>query len=223
MNKGFFSESIQNKALFCAMLEFNKQKFQTEMLAPDTVTNFIDSAFFTQPSYKKYALKQKTPLFFWDFAEESKRLALLDPKSLTELCLVLGACIHAKETAHVLDRENVTALKKYPGRHIYEYAVCRGVFQARFLKQFFAQKDTDLPLAEKIRKHGMQAVSFCTLTWQDELKQQFFKMHESNLPDLAKYSEENAALTPEQARMFWFCVKKLLVQEVNPAWRTYFN
>lgn len=225
MNKGFFSECIQNRPLFSAMLEFNIRKFQPEENMLPECRAFADPAFFKQKYFAKYAAKLTSNKadFFWDFTEESKRLALLDGQTLAELCFVLGTCIHSQEIAHTLEKEKVLALKNFLGKELYAYAVCRAPFQARFLKRFFAEKNTDLPLADKIKKNGTTALYGCTLNWQVQLKQDFLQKLKESAPQLTEYAENETQLTAEQTRILWFSVKKLLVQEVDAAWRTYFN
>lgn len=224
MNKGFFSESIKNRALFSAMLKFNTQKFQPRENVPPSCRAFVDPAFFEQKYFAKYAAKYSGDLdFFWDFTEESRRLALLDGQTLAELCLVLGTCIHAQEITRTLEKEKVLTLRNTLGNTLYAYAVNRAPFQARFLKRFFADQNADLPLADKIKKSGSLTLCACTANWNEQLKKDFFHKLSASVPNFAEYAENETELTPEQARILWFSVKKILVQEVDPAWQTYFN
>ena len=55
------------------------------------------------------------PALFWDYAEESRRLALLDAPALLELCRVAGVVLHAPAIATVLLRDEVLPLRASVG------------------------------------------------------------------------------------------------------------
>ena len=63
---------------------------------------------------------------FWDYAEESRRLALLDAPALLELCRVTGVVLHAPAIATVLLRDEVLPLRESLGEETYQYALQRG-------------------------------------------------------------------------------------------------
>lgn len=223
MNKGFFSESIKKPAFFSAMLKFNLEQYEKN--AADSLNaaaeKYADSSFLSESFYKKYAKPKIKP--FWDFADETKRLALMNSTDLQMLALLTGTSVHAEEISRTIEKNAVLALRSDLGTQLYSYALKRGTFQTKFLKTFFAHKDNTLSLLQKIRKHGEQAIAYCTYTWQDELTEIFCKTHEQTMPDLLHYIEEKADIPPEQSRMLWFSVKKLLIQELDSTWQNYFN
>lgn len=223
MNKGFFSESIKKPAFFSAMLKFNLQ--QTEQSAADplkiTAENYADTSFLSGPFYAKYTKPNLHP--FWDFADETKRLALMNSTDLQKLSLLIGTSAHADEIARIIEKDAVLSMRSGIGMPLYSYALKRGTFQAKFLKTFFANKDNTLALLQKIKKHGEQAIACCTYTWQDELLEIFCQKHEETLPDLPAFIREKTEIPSEQSRMLWFSVKKLLIQELDSTWQNYFN
>lgn len=87
------------------------------------------------------------PVPFWDYAEESRRLALLDAPALLELCRVTGVVLHAPAIATVLLRDEVLPLRESLGEETYRYALQRGRYQLGGVRRFFHWRDTDLPLA----------------------------------------------------------------------------
>lgn len=223
MNKGFFAESIQKKALFSAMLQYNLKPAENSQPASSetSLQEFVDASFLSDASFQKYCRQPAET--FWDFADETKRLALMDSPALQKLALLLGTAAHAGEISRIIDRQTVLALRADLGLSLYFYAIKRGNFQLPFLKTFFAGKDTELSLTEKVHKHGIQTLACCTLSWQKELKARFCQNHEQSLPDLPRYIGEQQELPPEQARLLWFSVKKILIQEVDGTWQNYFN
>ena len=82
---------------------------------------------------------------FWDYAEESRRLALLDAPALLELCRVTGVVLHAPAIATVLLRDEVLPLRESLGEETYQYALQRGRYQLGGVRRFFHWRDTDLP------------------------------------------------------------------------------
>lgn len=218
MNKSFFHECIQNKNLFSAMLAFNIR--QKEDSPAEEWKNFIDSRFFAEGFYAKYSAPQKT---FWNFADETKRLAFADAQTVKKLTLYIGAGIHAAEISRLLEKNSVLAVRQTTGKDVFLYALERGKFQASALKKIFSAQDTDLPLSEKITLHGEKALCLCTASWEEELKEIFCRNLAETLPDMRKHIGSAAQIPQEQARTVWNSVKKLLVQEVDPLWRPYFN
>lgn len=223
MNKQFFYESLEkNTSLFPAMLNFNLEQYKN--IAPYTnLENFLQKEFLTSSTLKKYQKTDAAP--FWDFADETKRLALLDCQSLTKLVRILGISLYAEEVSHILDKNSVLQLQKELGKDLYFYALERGKFRLRELKELFKHTDTSRPLMDKIIQDGETMLALCTVTWQEELKQIFTRNIQKTLPFLAICLQKTPKmeLSPAQFRLIWFSVKKLLIQEVNNSWLPYFN
>lgn len=208
--------------LFSAMLNFNLEQYKN--FAPySDLENFLQKDFLTSNTLKKY--QKQNPAAFWDFADETKRLALLDRQSLTKLARVLGVSLYAEEISHILDKNSVLQLQRELGKDLYLYALERGKFRLHELKELFKHTATSRPLMDKIIQDGEKMLSFCTLTWQEELKQNFTQRIQKTLPFLTACIQEKTKmeLAPAQFRLIWFSVKKLLIQEVNHSWLPYFN
>lgn len=223
MNKQFFYNSLEkNSPLFSAMLKFNLEQHKT--ITPySNLETYIDADFLTSSVLKKY--QKSSPALFWDFADETKRLALLDSQSLTKLARILGVSLYAEEISHTLDKNSVLELQKELGKDLYLYALERGKFRLRELKSLFKNSDNSRTLLDKIIQNGEKMLALCTQNWQEELKQIFSHNAHEALPNLTAYIQENPnmKLSPAQIRLIWFSVKKILLQEVNNSWLPYFN
>ncbi len=152
---------------------------------------------------------------YWDFGEESRRIALLPPEDVDRLVLTFGACIHGAELARIVLREQVLAVRAELGTQLYLYAIQRGRFQLGNIRQFFLVRDVQEDLFVKIQKHGRQAVAWCLAGWPKELR--------ARCPHVPAAGEVPENLTPALRRTLWFGLKKLLVKEVAPQWAPCFD
>ena len=112
MHKNFFIDVITRKpALFTAILRFNGQAVaeggaplpeQARKLfagLPEEVLKELAGN--PRASHHVYALARNGEAF-WDFAEESRCLALLPPDTLANLARFYGAGLHAAEVARTI-------------------------------------------------------------------------------------------------------------------------
>ena len=135
MNKQFFYESLEKKSLlFSAILNFNLEQHK-KTLPYSNLENFLQTDFLTGNTFKKY--QKPSPALFWDFADETKRLVLLDIQSLVKLARVLGVSLYAEEISHILDRKSVLQLQNELGKELYFYALERGKFRLHEIKERF--------------------------------------------------------------------------------------
>lgn len=223
MNKQFFYESLEkNSPLFSAILSFNLEQHKNFAPYAD-LKSTLQADFLSSDYLKKYQKKDTT--LYWDFADETKRLALLDTQSLIKLARVLGTSLYAEEISHTLAKSSVLELQKILGKELYFYALERGKFRLHELKTLFKNNGASLPLLDNIVQDGEKMLALCTLTWQEELKQIFSQNVQETLPFLTACIGENPKIeiTPSQSRLIWFSVKKLLIQEVNNSWLPYFK
>lgn len=221
MNKHFFYESIEkNSPLFSAMLTFNLEQHKNFVPNAD-LENTLQADFLKSACFQKYQKPENS--FYWDFADETKRLALLDTKSLKKLARILGVSLYAEEISHILESKTVLSLQKELGKELYFYALERGKFRLHACKNLF--HNTDLPLIDTIMQDGEKMLALCAQSWQKELKQIFSQKIQTDLPYLFTFLQENQEIeiSPAQIRLIWFSVKKLLLQEVNSSWQPYFN
>lgn len=158
------------------------------------------------------------PALFWDYAEESRRLALLDAPALLELCRVTGVVLHAPAIATVLLRDEVLPLRASLGEETYQYALQRGRYQLGGLRRFFQWRDTDLPLAERCALHGNMALRLVAGLWPEEVALRVC----DRLPALPE-AAVLPSLTEEECHELWRGVKKLLLKEVAPSWAPCFD
>lgn len=223
MNKQFFYESLEkNSPLFSAMLRFNLEQHKNFAPYAD-LKSTLQADFLTSRYLKKY--QKSNPALFWDFADETKRLALLDTQSLKKLARILGVSLYAEEISHTLAKSSVRELQECIGKELYFYALERGKFRLRGLKELFKHSDTSLSLMDKIIQDGEKMLALCALSWQEELKQITARKLQTELPFFTACLQENpqTEISPATARLIWFSVKKLLIQEVNSSWLPYFN
>lgn len=108
---------------------------------------------------------------FWDFTDESRRLAFLSAEELERLGKVFGVCVHAAELARIITREPVLALREALGEPLYRYGIQRGQYQLGSVRQFFLSRDVREPLLERMQRHGRLAIAICRAPWPAALKE----------------------------------------------------
>ncbi len=227
MNKVFFKNALKKPELFSAILDFNfsilqkKEERSLALLAGQNIPlEKIPSA-----ALKKYIQKNigTEQTGFWDFTEETRRLALLDTDTLLALMNVTGISLNAKEIAKTVQKEEVAKIKQAIGGPLYHYALTRGQYRLGTLQTFFPPAGS-LSLLEKIQKQGEQALAYCIQNWSEELKNLFFEKNAlpqsffTSLEEIKQYP-----LNPKNEILIWFSVKKILIKEINHSWAPYFN
>lgn len=155
---------------------------------------------------------------FWDYAEESRRLALLDADTLAGLCRVAGVALHAPAIAGVLLRDEVLPLREALGEATYRYALQRGRYQLGTVRRFFQWRDTGLPLPERCALHGNMALRLVAALWPEGLSLPFCR----RLPALPA-TAGLPALGEAERHELWRSLKKLLLKEVAPSWAPCFD
>lgn len=223
MNKQFFYESLEkNSPFFSAMLNFNLEQHKNFAPYAD-LESTLQADFLASDCLKKY--QKSNPALFWDFADETKRLALLDTQSLKKLARILGVSLYAEEISHTLAKSSVLELQNTLGKELYLYALERGKFRLHGLKELFKHTEPSLSLMDKIIQDGEKMLALCSLSWQEELKQITAQKLQAELPFFTACLQEKpqTEISPATARLIWFSVKKLLIQEVNNSWLPYFN
>ena len=150
---------------------------------------------------------------FWDFTDESRRLAFLSAEELERLGKVFGVCVHAAELARIITREPVLALREALGEPLYRYGIQRGQYQLGSVRQFFLSRDVREPLLERMQRHGRLAIAICRAPWPAALKERAAENIEDAPP----------SVSPAVQRAVWFGLKKLLLKEVAPQWAPCFD
>lgn len=222
VHKVFFAELLTGKnALLEAMLAFNAVSRPAEGppevsgLAPEQVATL-----WRRPCVRAAFPPARPALAsFWDFAEESRCLALLNQAGLDRLAGLFGAAVHAGAIAEVIVRDEVLALKRELGADLYAYALGRGRFAAGSIAELFAGRDRRLPLARRALRHGREALAVIRRAWPEALRARtrtLFTVPEGKMdgrvPDLVGVRDA-----------VWFGLKKILLKEVVPQWAPCFS
>ena len=216
MDKGFFIDIItHNPLLFQAMADFNSAVVPPIPEEIFEVAGVDATALWQLPAVRKHFKTAAVRETFWDFTEESRRLALLDAVNLRKLRKLFGVAVHAEEIAKVIVRADVLSIRDSLGEDIYDYAMHRGQYQLGGVSRHFCKEDRELPLLERIRKHGSQAMALCAASWPESLRKIFEEKLEETL--------EQKKTSVKVRHLVWFGLKKILLKEVAPQWAPYFK
>ncbi|MBQ3059977.1 MAG: hypothetical protein IJD16_06660 [Desulfovibrio sp.] len=226
MHKGFFAEALATRPLLWqAMLRANASfTFSAPAYMAEASRILGPSAIRLQQwltegqcsSSRREPAPEGTD--FWDYAEESRRLALLDRSTVKALMRITGVALHATEAARVILAEEQLILRRQLGETMYAYALYRGQYQLGNVRRFFACLHAGLPLSQRCTLHGNMALRLVAVLWPESLQQRFIP-HLPLLPE----GESLPALEEDEIREVWLAVKKLLLREVDPVWAPSFN
>lgn len=231
MNKDFYQFiATKNESLFSAIIHFNIENLKNyketnsnnktiEKLYPYIEQDFLNTYF-----KEKSCIHDPKIFTYWNYADETKRLLLLDKESLSQLILRFGITIHAREISLIIKRDDVLTIKKALGEENYFYALTRAKYRLNKLCDFYKNKNQQLDLITKILQNGQNALFHCTTTWEKELKVFFINKYKEEFPYLTTLMQENNETIPEdKKRLIWLGIKKILIKEVNSSWLPYFN
>lgn len=245
MHKGFFLDVLRRRpALFAAMVAFNARGAapgdgDALGLLRAAVPGAGD-ALLHSPRVRRW-LERSTgsenppdPAPFWDFAEESRRMALLDAGEAERLALFFGTALHAPDFSRLVRRDDVLALRAELGADLYAYGLQRGRYQLGGVRRHFAPlreaERTGPGLAGRIREDGARAIGLCAALWPDALRARLAWPDDLLAPSGSGISPAfGAADAPVddagQAawRGVWFGLRKLLLKEVAPQWAPCFD
>jgi len=217
MLQGFFSETIRRRpALLQAVLAFNglldTGSPPEAMHVPGVDANALWASFAARRLLKT---GQKTG--FWDFSDETRRLALLPFSVLDTLGTTFGVAVHAKELALTIDGGRSAALRRELGPDLYAYALERGQYQLGACASVFHGRDAALDLPLRSRLHGWQALKILSAVWPAELRASIA------FPVFKGQASPPPKLTDRGKTALWFGMKKILLKEVAPEWAPCFN
>lgn len=225
MHIQFFSDVMVRKpALFRAMLAFNGEldaPAAWECPAEWDVPGLDAGALCAELAHRSpvslaWRLAGPEEGGFWDFADESRRLAFLDADTLARLGMVFGVCVHAVEMARIITREQVLALREGLGEPLYRYGIQRGQYQLGGVRQLFLTRDVREPLLERVRRHGLLALALCRAEWPPALTSRTAHVFPEPV-------EEPDPPSPAVRRAVWGGLKKVLLKEVAPQWAPCFD
>ena len=227
MSQGFFADALTSRPLLWeAVLRANSRRESWPAALPYAAEA---SAVFGEAAPPLLAWLAERPATarrdceerddtFWDYGEESRRLALLDAETLAALSRVAGVALHAPDIARVLRREDLRVLRSGIGEDMYRYALCRGQYQLGGVRRLFARLHPSLPLAERCALHGSMAPRLLASRWPGALVERF-------VPQLPPVPEgmEMPAFDEADTRDIWLALNKLLLKEVAPSWAPCFE
>ena len=233
MDQRFLIEALSRKPeLFTAMVGFNRAQHSDSpscsLLSP---LGDVGNALLRDPVVRQACSDQSgNPNGWWDFSEESCRLALLSEAELRTLALTFSAAVFAEEMVLVLDRAQVVELRTLLGDEIFNYAIRRGRYQIGSLRPFLIEAMPTASLAQKILFLAAAVMYGISRNWPEKLRKVWAeKLAKAGMPaspneSAAEQAEGTLpALRAEQRRILWFTLKKLLLREAAPQWAPCFD
>ena len=221
MDDRFLAETIARKPqLFRAMLAFNRPGTtavpeELSRLGEPVSLLWKDAAF-----RRAWPVKEAVVEGFWNFSEESRRIALLDAPTLRKLGLYFSAAAHAGELSRVIARRDVLELRQSIGADTLAYALKRGRYQMGSLRQMLLPPPSCGSLPHRIELLASTSFSLLCADWPEELRNlaaDILPRPETLSPDFSPQ------LRREQRTALWFTMKKLLIREVAPEWAPCFD
>lgn len=223
MSRDFFLYCLErNTELLTAMLHFNRKEEVCVLPQSLAVLRLL-------PEVRR-RLAVPRPVGFWDFAEEARRLALLEPADVRQAALVFAAAAHAPDLAAEIRGSAVAALRQGLGPELYAFTLQRGRFCLGSVRSLLVERDSHIPLLERIHLHADWSLSTCWADWPQELREraalcQKPALSSGTLSSAPTFSDAEGIaplFSPVQRRALWDALKKLLLTEVAPQWAPYF-
>jgi hypothetical protein len=214
--------AIRRPILLRAIIDFNRNlvpsaSLHSDILSPENFSKLYQSTPFQRAFDRIHTFSSSE---FWDFSEESRRLALLNSELISRLGLFFSAAIHAEDISQIILRQQVLELRHALGADIYDYALGRGRYQVGTLRELLLSVEEKAPLLHRIRI--MANIPYAMLTlWPEDLQTLVAsRLSDSTLP---MEISSRYRLNPVQMRTLWFTLKKLLLREVAPEWAPCFD
>ena len=230
--KFFFDELVTQSAyIWPRILQYNakscgKLAFLEEL--PKTLASNLTPWLEKLPDSRREALPI-TPSFFWDFNENSRKLALLTDRELIKLIRLAGVALHSKDLVKVVLRKEYLALRDILGQDLLDYAKFLGQYQVGRASELFVHRDLELSLGLRSSLHGWLAVTLCSLEWPKELSLKFYEQldrlwAEFMVNDLSKpWTSSPKKLAKPAWETLWRFLQRCILCEVVPAWAPYFK
>lgn len=214
--------------LFDAIVRFNTSNLlETEKsrLASFDDTALLDGILLKSNRAKAQFFGRYT-VGFWNFEEESRRLALVDASILKDLILSFGAALCAPLLNRFIRREDVEILLQDIGSNYLDFARGRGRFVLGDISEIIKLKEQSIApesMRSLIIKYGMHAHSICSSAWPESLQAFEDQKIEHQFPDFFEYRLQLTKVNPSHLRAIWFSMKKILLKEVAPQWTPCFS
>ena len=226
----FLAETLERRpALFRAMVEMNRELLPALPASAPGKSEKVPAAFLRDPLVRR-ALRRSpssdacSSNGWWDFAEETSRLALLPAQAVRDAALRFSAAVFAEDMARIIDRAQVLALREAIGADIVAYALRRGRWQVGSLRQSIASMPFTAgpPLHQRILGLARAILILTAQEWPAPLRKLWFQrlgLDADTFTDLAALPQ----LSREQRRALWFTLKKILLREAAPQWAPCFD
>lgn len=208
--------------LFRAILNFNREYVSP---LPEELASL--GAPFTDlwhsPDFRKvWPERSSDTTGYWNFFEESQRMALLESGTIERLGLFLSAAVHAEELSRIIARAQVLELRRELGEDVVTYALKRGRYQIGGLRALLLVPASFGSLTKRIRLLADAAPTLVSEGWPEELR----RLAMNRFPHRSDEGQDQVfapALPKEQRTALWFTMKKLLLREVAPEWAPCFD
>ena len=209
--------------LFKAILKFNTSViFETKK---DGFLNdngaALPDGIFNSSSRAKAKFIGSYSIGFWDFEEESRRIALLDVSTLNELVLSIGSALCSPLLNKFILKKEVETLNRDIESKYLDFARGAGRFILGDIGEIIKieeQTTTPEKMRDLVIKYGMYAHGICSAAWPESLQDFENQKIKRSLPDLFEHRVQLNQVNPSHLRAIWFNVKKILLKEVAPQW-----
>jgi hypothetical protein len=213
----------ENQALLTAVMAFNEPGGPAGGLPELSGEGAPWAEMLAEPSLRGF-FPRAAHAGLWDFTEESRRLALIDPQSFHRACLHWGAAVYADDLARVIARDEVLGLIADIGLDVYSFILNRGLFYLGSLRESCRSGQLRAAglTAGTLKRAGLRAAALFARRWPEELRAKA----------AGKFALEEFRLNPEPAdggpladgleEKTWRWFKKILL-EVAPQWRPCFD
>ena len=234
IRKKYLSQSLSKNSP-----EQNTKDFENILSATENVENVAELLDMSKSVDNIGSTQESSFSEYWDFAEESKRLVLINQKTLQELIVYLGTAFNAEEIAQCIEKESVLSIKKTIGLEAYSYALGRGKFQfgnKEIIRDILPSFTKEGSFSKRVIMQGVWILYLCTQDWTVYLRQIFYNklitsMCESSSEIVRNIEEFKMCLqefpfddiSQVTKRHAWFSLKKMLTKELAPSCLPYFD
>ena len=219
MDHRFLTEAlVRSPLLFRAMLTFNRDAYAP---VPEELTALGSPlcGLWTRADFRRAWPLRPKENGYWNFSEESQRIALLDKATIEKLGLFFSAAVHAEELSRVIARSEVLELRASLGTDVVSYALKRGRYQIGGVRGTLPFPAVQGSLVMRIKEISAVSLAMLSADWPEDLR----RMAAPRLPKMPESEEAIPALRREQRSALWFTMKKLLLREVAPEWTQCFD
>lgn len=219
MNRLFFLELLESKPrLLARMVAFNSPEVPRPPEGSATERAWAHEDL--RRLLEKQAASDAAASGFWDFAEESRRLAFFTPQALAQFSGLAAAALMGEQIARTIDRAGVAALKTSMGEDLYRYGLMRGRFQAAGLPAALERFLPDAAPEARFPVYASLVVAIVRSAWPRALAERT-----AGLVKEAGLTEMLFPEAPEPAlcSRVWHFSKKIIVREQGGTWSEFFD